>query len=59
MSRVITWNQNYFSNIIIREDKKKLDKHKKDVNVRMKNFCEQKDIGLIDNYDLDEYHLGS
>ena len=46
-----------FSNIIIRKDKPNLDKHRKDVNARMKNFCKQKDIGLIDNCNLEEHHL--
>ena len=36
-----------FSNIIInRKDKNNLDKHRKDVNARMKNFCKQKDVKL-------------
>ena len=34
-----------FSNIIFRKDKKNLDKHRKDVNARMNNFCKHKDIG--------------
>ena len=48
-----------FSNIIIRKDKNNLDKHQKDVNARMKNFCKQKDIGLIDNCKLEEHHLST
>ena len=48
-----------FSNIIIRKDKPNLDKHRKNVNARMKNFCKQKDIGLIDNCNLEEHHLGA
>ena len=48
-----------FSNIIIRKDKPNLDKHRKDVNTRMKNFCKQKDIGLINSCNLEEHHLGT
>ena len=29
------------------------------MNARMKNFCKQKDIGLIDNCNLEEHHLGA
>ena len=25
----------------------------------MKNFCKKKDISLIDNYNLEEHHLGT
>ena len=46
-----------FSNIIIRKDKPNLDKHRKGANARMKNFCNQKDIGLIDNRNLQGHHL--
>ena len=48
-----------FSNIIIRKDKNNLDKHRKDVNARMKNFCKQKDIGLIDYCKLEEHRLST
>ena len=48
-----------FSNTIIRKDKNNLDKHRKDANAQMKNFCKQKDIGLIDNCNLEEHHLGT
>ena len=48
-----------FSNIIIRKDKTNIDKHRKDLNARMKNFCNQKHIGLIDNCNLEEHHLGT
>ena len=30
-----------------------------DVNARMKNFCKQKDIGWIDNCNLEKHHLGT
>ena len=48
-----------FSNIIIRKDKNNLDKHRKDANAQMKNFCKQKDIGLVDNWNFEEHHLGT
>ena len=48
-----------FSNIIIRKQKTNLDKHRKDVNAQMKKFYKQKDIGLIDNCNLEEHHLGT
>ena len=47
------------SDIIIRKGKPNLDKHRKDVNARMKNFCKQKDIGLIDNCNLEKHHIGT
>ena len=58
MSRVITRIQTCFPNVIIRKDKTKLDKHWKDVNTRMNNLCQQKKIGLINNFTLEEHHLG-
>ena len=48
-----------FSNTIIRKYKNNLDKHQKDVNARMKIFCRQKDIGLIDIFNLKEHYLGT
>ena len=48
-----------FSNIIIRKEKTNLDKHRKDVNEQMKKFYKRKDIGLIDNCNLEEHDLGS
>ena len=58
MSRVISRNQTCFPNVIIRKDKTKLDKHRRDVNTRMKILCQQKDIDLINNFILEEHHLG-
>ena len=60
MSRVISPETKLvFSNIIIRKDKNNLVKHRKDVNARKKNSCKQKDIGLIDNCNSEEHHLGT
>ena len=39
--------------MLIRKDNKQW----KDVNTRMKSFYEKKDIGLIDNFILQEHHL--
>ena len=47
-----------FSNIIIRKDRNNLNKSRADTNSRLKNFCEQKNIGLIDNENLKENQLG-
>ena len=44
-----------FSNLIIRKDKTNLDKHQKDVNAGMKNFCKKKIIGTINNCNLQEH----
>ena len=44
-----------FSNIIIRKDRNNLEKSCTDTNSR---FCKQKNIGLIDNENLKENHLG-
>ena len=46
----------FFSNITMKTN---LDKHRKDAaNAQMKDFCGQKDIGLVDNCNLEEHHLG-
>ena len=42
-----------FSNIIIRKDRNSLDKSRADTNSRLKKFCKQKNIGLIDNEKLE------
>ena len=34
-----------FSNIIIRKDRKSLEKYRVDTNSKLKNFCKQKNIG--------------
>ena len=47
-----------FSNIIIQKDRKKLEKPRADTNSGLKNHCMQKNIGLIDNENLKENHLG-
>ena len=45
--------------LFFRKDKSYLDKHWKDVNARIKNFWKQKDIDLIDNFNLEKLHVGS
>ena len=46
-----------FSDIIIRTDKKNLEKPRVDTNARLKNFCKQKNLDLIVNNNLKENHL--
>ena len=47
-----------FSNIIYRKDRRNTDKQRTDTNARIKNFCNQKNIPLIDNGNIKEEHLG-
>ena len=47
-----------FSNVIVRKDKVNLERGRKDINSRMKNFSQQKGIGYIDNSNITENHLG-
>ena len=47
-----------FSNIIVRKDKRNLEKARADTNSRLKNFCRQKNINLIPNDNIKEEHLG-
>ena len=47
-----------FSNIIVRKDRRNLEKKRSDTNARLKNYCSQKNIDLINNDNLKENHLG-
>ena len=47
-----------FSNIIYRKDRRNTDRQRIDTNARLKNFCNQKNISLIDNGIIKEEHLG-
>ena len=47
-----------FSSIIIRKDRKNIDKKVSQVNSYLKNYCNQKNIDFIDNGNLKEEHLG-
>ena len=47
-----------FSNVIYRKDRRNTDKQRIDTNARLKNFCNQKNIPLIDNGNIKEEHLG-
>ena len=47
-----------FSNIIIRKDKKNLEKLRADTNSRLKNYCSQKNLRLINHDNIKENHLG-
>ena len=47
-----------FSNVIYQKDRRNTDKQRIDTNARLKNFCNQKNIPLIDNGNIKEEHLG-
>ena len=47
-----------FSNIIVRKDKRNLEKARADTNSGLKNFCRQKNINFIPNDNIKEEHLG-
>ena len=47
-----------FSNFIFRRDKRNLEKMRADINFRLKNFSNQKNINLILNDTIKEEHLG-
>ena len=47
-----------FSNVIVRKDKVNLERDRKHISSRIKNFCQQKGIGYIDNSNITENHLG-
>lgn len=47
-----------FSKVIMRKAKVNLEKGRKDINSRMKNFCEQKGIRYINNINITENHHG-
>ena len=47
-----------FSNIIVRKDKKNLEKLRTDTNTRLKNYCAQKKLSLINHDNIKESHLG-
>ena len=50
--------KNFFSSIIIRKDRKNVDKKVSQVNSYLQNYCKQKNIDFIDNGNLKEEHLG-
>ena len=47
-----------FSDFIFRRDKRNLEKMRADINSRLKNFSNQKNINLILNDNIKEEHLG-
>ena len=47
-----------FSGIVIRKDRKNIDKKVLEVNSHLKNYCSQKNIDFIDNNNIKEEHLG-
>ena len=47
-----------FSSIIVRKDKKCIEKPLTDTNTHLKNYCQQKRISFIENSNIKESHLG-
>ena len=47
-----------FSGLISRKDRKNLDKNVTETNKRLRNYCRQKDIDIIDNSNITEDSLG-
>ena len=47
-----------FSSIIVRKDKKHIEKPLADTNNLLKNYCRQKGISFIENSNIKESHLG-
>ena len=47
-----------FSSIVTRKDKKDISKTVQDTNLRLKNYCSQKNIDFIQNSNIMEQHLG-
>ena len=47
-----------FSNTIVRKDKKNLEKLRTDANARLKSYCAQKKLSLINHDNTKESHLG-
>ena len=47
-----------FSSIIVRKDKRNIEKSTADTNVRLKIFCMQKGIGFINSNNIKEDFLG-
>ena len=48
-----------FPSLIVRKDKKNIDKEVVDTNAGLRNFCNQKNIDYIDNTNIKEDHLGN
>ena len=48
-----------FSSVILRKDKKDNSKKVGEINQRLKNDCEQKNIDFVENSNTIEEHLGS
>ena len=52
--RILPDTKIVFSNIIYRKDRRNTDKQRVDTNSRLKKFCNQKNIHLIDNVNIKE-----
>ena len=53
LSRIVA-----FSSIIVRKDKKNLEKSIIETNASLKNYCSEKGLGYIENNWIKEVHLG-
>ena len=58
VKRISPGTKTGFSNIIYRKEKGNIEKQRIDTNSRLKNFCSQKNISLIDISNIWEEHLG-
>ena len=48
-----------FSGIMIRKDNKDIKEHTiREINSKLKNYCQQNNLGFIDNSNIDESYLG-
>ena len=56
--RISPDTKNFFSIIIQRNDRRNTDKQRIDTNASLKNYCNQKNIPLIDNGNIKGEHLG-
>ena len=59
VNRLFPQTKLLFSSLIVRKDKKNIDKGVLDTNARLRNFCNQKNIDYIDNTNIKEDHLGN
>ena len=58
VSDISTRTTTAFSSIIVRKDKKHVEKSLTDANTHLKNYCRQKGISFIENSNIKESHLG-
>ena len=46
-----------FSSMVLRKDRRNISESRTDFSVKLLNFCKQKNIGFIDNENINESHL--